>query len=556
MKIAILYICTGKYSIFWKDFYLSCEKYFITNAEKEYFVFTDSDKIDFADINKNIHKVYQKNLGWPDNTLRRFEMFLKIKELAVNCDFTFFFNGNSIFVGNITDLDFLPIGKQKYVACAHPGFVKKDKSSFHYERNRKSTAFINYGEGVNYFAGGINGGITRDFFEAVAIMSNNIKIDDKNDFVAIWHDESHWNKFLLDKGDQIKILTPSYMYPEGFSLDFSPKIVLRKKNIFGDLSKIRGSVHTIKLNKSNLLMLLNKIINKVKYNIFSFLDDIFCSKFFIKKIRFNRKAGEEKRTISIAITSYNREKIILKSLKNIIDDERVSEIVILDDGSNEESFETTKKNISGLSLKIKFFRRADNFGVLPTKVQAVNLCSKDWVILLDSDNTLSYSYLNSIFSIKDWDENSVYSASFAFPLLNFEKFSGKDLDFNLVKDTFISDSRISLFMNDGNFFFNKKRFIDLVDKYKFFNVSAADIIFINYLWLSNGGIIKILPKTSYFHRVHKNSIWKETQEASNSLFVLLKNKILMSEKLGFNDLKLEIGEITKPESEITKIDLQ
>ena len=387
-------------------------------------------------------------------------------------------------------------------------------------------------------------------------MNNNIKIDDGNNLVAIWHDESHWNKFLLNKNDQIKILTPSYMYPEGFVLDFVPKIVLRKKNIFGDLSQIRGSVRTIKLNKSNLLMLLNKIINKVKYNVFSFLDDIFCSKFFIRKIRFNKKRGEEKRSISIAITSYNREKIILKSLKNIIDDERISEIVILDDGSNEESFIATKKVVSGLSSKIKFFRRADNFGVLPTKVQAVNLCSNEWVILLDSDNTLNYSYLNEIFSIKDWDVNSIYSASFAFPLLNFKQFSGKNLDFDLVKDTFVHDSRISLFMNDGNFFFNKERFINLVDKYKFFNVSAADIIFINYLWLSNGGIIKILPKTSYLHRVHKNSIWKETQEASNSLFVLLKNKILISEKLSFDDLKLEIGEITKPDSEIIKIDLE
>ena len=106
MKIAILYICIGKYSIFWKDFYLSCEKYFIPNAEKEYFVFTDSDKIDFEDVNKNIHKIYQKNLGWPDNTLRRFEMFLNIRELATGCDFTFFFNGNSVFIEKITHLDF------------------------------------------------------------------------------------------------------------------------------------------------------------------------------------------------------------------------------------------------------------------------------------------------------------------------------------------------------------------------------------------------------------------------------------------------------------------
>ena len=29
MRIGILYICTGKYDIFWKDFYLSAERYFM-----------------------------------------------------------------------------------------------------------------------------------------------------------------------------------------------------------------------------------------------------------------------------------------------------------------------------------------------------------------------------------------------------------------------------------------------------------------------------------------------------------------------------------------------
>lgn len=43
MKIAILYICTGKYNQFWDGFYKSSEEYFLKGkAEKEYFVFTDN----------------------------------------------------------------------------------------------------------------------------------------------------------------------------------------------------------------------------------------------------------------------------------------------------------------------------------------------------------------------------------------------------------------------------------------------------------------------------------------------------------------------------------
>ena len=41
-KVAVLYICTGKYDVFWKDFYISYEKYFLPDCEKHYYVFTDA----------------------------------------------------------------------------------------------------------------------------------------------------------------------------------------------------------------------------------------------------------------------------------------------------------------------------------------------------------------------------------------------------------------------------------------------------------------------------------------------------------------------------------
>ena len=42
MKVAILYICTGKYNQFFKGFFESCEKYLLKDiAQLEYYVFTD-----------------------------------------------------------------------------------------------------------------------------------------------------------------------------------------------------------------------------------------------------------------------------------------------------------------------------------------------------------------------------------------------------------------------------------------------------------------------------------------------------------------------------------
>lgn len=69
MKIGILYIGIGKYLSLWDDFYKTSQKYLFPDAEKIYFVFTDSD--DF--FPESVVKLYQKDLGGRNNTLYRFK---------------------------------------------------------------------------------------------------------------------------------------------------------------------------------------------------------------------------------------------------------------------------------------------------------------------------------------------------------------------------------------------------------------------------------------------------------------------------------------------------
>jgi len=257
MKIGILYICTGKYTIFWRDFYLSCEKYFIKNVEKEYFVFTDSPEIDFENENKNIHRVYQENLGWPGNTLFRFEIFLRSEKKFSDLDYLFFCNANLLFLNPVSSGDFLPLEDDNLVATLHPGYYKKKRKKYTYESNKFSTAYIPRDRGEYYFAGGLNGGKTKSFLKAIKVMKDNIEEDFSNNIVAVWHDESHWNKYLVGRND-VKILSPSYLYPEGKEMPFKKIVLVRNKKKFGGHDFIRG-------DKVNFFKKLSKkIINKIK----------------------------------------------------------------------------------------------------------------------------------------------------------------------------------------------------------------------------------------------------------------------------------------------------
>ena len=62
-------------------------------------------------------------------------------------------------------------------------------------------------------------------------MSDRIDSDLKKNIIAVWHDETHWNKYLSETLPS-KILTPSYCYPEtGYEhLKMAKKIIALNKN--------------------------------------------------------------------------------------------------------------------------------------------------------------------------------------------------------------------------------------------------------------------------------------------------------------------------------------
>lgn len=242
MKIGILYICTGKYNVFWKDFYSTCEKNFITNSEKEYFVFTDAESLEFEKENVNIHRIYQENIGWPNNTLLRYEMFLREKENLLKMDYLFFFNANVSFLEKISAKEFLPTEKERLVGALHFGYYNKPVKKYPYEDRKDSLAYTNKEKARYYFAGALNGGETKYFINTISEIDKNIKEDLRKKIVAKWHDESHWNSYLNKNLDVVKIINPSYLYHEGLPSEFVPKIILRDKNKFGGYAKLRDEI--------------------------------------------------------------------------------------------------------------------------------------------------------------------------------------------------------------------------------------------------------------------------------------------------------------------------
>lgn len=248
-RVGILYICTGLYSIFWEGFYKSFQENFLKDSEKEYFVFTDADAI-YAQDNPLVHKIYQKSLGWPDNTMKRFHIFLEHEDMYDSCDYLFFLNANVICVNEVTEQELLPLEDESkgIVVVKQPGFYNKPNTEFTYDRNPECAAYIPMGEGVYYVSGGCNGGRREDYLRAVKWMRDNTDKDIAKGIIALWHDESQLNKYVYTHDDYV-VREPSFFYPEGWELPFEEKIRVLDKSKYIPVSKVKQDKLIVRVAK-------------------------------------------------------------------------------------------------------------------------------------------------------------------------------------------------------------------------------------------------------------------------------------------------------------------
>jgi histo-blood group ABO system transferase len=64
------------------------------------------------------------------------------------------------------------------------------------------------------------------------VIANRVNKDIENGVTALWHDESHMNRYLIDNPPKLE-LSPSYCYAEEFygtDYPYEPKIIALKKN--------------------------------------------------------------------------------------------------------------------------------------------------------------------------------------------------------------------------------------------------------------------------------------------------------------------------------------
>lgn len=203
---------------------------------------------------KNVKLIETEPVEWPAPTLMRYHLFLNEEKTLKGYDHVFYLDADMRVVEKISD----EILCEGLTAAEHPMYSLRPNYIPPYEPNQDSTAYIHrLGKVIDengkprfkpyYCAGGFQGGRSKDFIKAMKKMKKNIDKDFDNNYVAIWNDESHWNKYLWDYKGELVVLNPSYVYPDSlideyyvpiWGQKYQPKIITLTKHF--SLSKEAG----------------------------------------------------------------------------------------------------------------------------------------------------------------------------------------------------------------------------------------------------------------------------------------------------------------------------
>lgn len=211
------------------------------------------------------------------------------------------------------------------------------------------------------------------------------------------------------------------------------------------------------------------------------------------------------KTISACFTNFNRDQLLFEAIAPFLNDARIEEIVISDDHSTENIYESVVEKYKDHE-KVKIFRNTERLDCYRNKRQAIKRATNDYVLILDSDNIFSVDFIDKIYAGPDgnriWHPSVALAPSFAKPHFNFTELSGKLITKENIA-SLINVGNCSTMLNAMNYFVNRETFLSVWDNGV--DPVTSDSLYQNYNWLKGGNSIYVVPGLSYTHLVHSGS---------------------------------------------------
>lgn len=256
-SIGVMSVATNIYLEYWKTMVLSADAVTLIQDRVTFFVFTDAPAAvdDFKKQLKNVEVRAFETLPyrWPDATLLRYQIFDSQIE-SLNTDLLMHLDADMQFRFNPWDRIKGKIEKDLVCLVEHPGYWRPSGKRLvnlyishpllylrdlrlkliygnigAWERNHSSKAYVKKAKRKKYYCGGTWFGERIAIGKLIRKLKQDVVSDQKQNLIAIWHDESHLNKWATENNYGIE--TPELCFFEKYKHlnELTPVIVAVEK---------------------------------------------------------------------------------------------------------------------------------------------------------------------------------------------------------------------------------------------------------------------------------------------------------------------------------------
>lgn len=212
---------------------------------------------------------------------------------------------------------------------------------------------------------------------------------------------------------------------------------------------------------------------------------------------------------SLAFTTYNSANYMLKQLEQDyfnMSSGLIDEIVIQDDFTVD--YDILLKHQAD---NIHVFQNSHHTFPLLSRVNLLNNCKNDWVLLMDSDNFLTKASFDTLNSFVP-QQGIIYVPGFAHPSFNFrEQYGDTMIDLKLAAARVGQPGLnwMDVLLNTGNFLVPRKEYLEVAKSIdSSLPVHPCEVLYFNYLWLKSGRTLYCNKDYEYIHSLRDDSFYR------------------------------------------------